>query len=456
MTISPMEAENAVIGSILIDPTCLRVVSGLLRGEDFGLEVNRLLFEAAVRLERQNKPADAVLIRQEVQRTGGDVSAQYMMELMELTPTAANVEEYAALTRENAQRRGLQAILDRSRESLEQHTPVGEVLSDTEQALEQLQQQGSRTDLITPTAGLERFYEHRFAVEQHRTHGFVPTGYRDVDNVLGGGLLSSGMYVLAARPGMGKTTLALNIADRVAKNTGPVLFVSLEMDLEQLEAKRISRECGVPSNRLLMHQLSDLECQKMTHAAEVLNDVPMYLNRNEKATVQDVLTLARKVKNLSLVIIDYLGIITPEEKARASSRYEYVTEISGSIKTMARKLKVPVLVLAQLNRASEARSDHRPQLSDLRDTGAIEQDADGVLFIHRAAYYDGAELDRYAPEPMEIIVAKNRHGPTGECELAFALATSKVTAMNNDPRRAYRESEEFRQQTILDAGGEAS
>ena len=456
MTISPMEAENAVIGSILIDPTCLRLVSGLLRGEDFGLEVNRLLYEAALRLERQDKPVDPVLIRQEVQRAGGDVSNQYMLQLMEITPTAANVEDYAAVTRENAMRRGFLEILGRSRDSLEQHTPVGEVLGETQQAMEELQQQDNRGELVTPTSGLEQFYQHRFAIEQDTAHGFVPTGYRDMDNVLGGGLLASGMYVLAARPGMGKTTLALNIADRVAKNTGPVLFVSLEMDLEQLEAKRLSRESGVPSNKLLMHRLSDQENRKMAQAAEALNDVPMYLNRNEKATVQDVLTLARKVKKLSLVIIDYLGIITPEEKARASSRYEYVTEISGSIKTMARKLKVPVLVLAQLNRASESRSDHRPQLSDLRDTGAIEQDADGVLFIHRVAYYDGAELDRYAPEPMEIIVAKNRHGPTGECELAFALATSKVTAVNNDPRKVYRESEDFRQQTMLDMGGEAS
>lgn len=456
MTISPLEAENAVIGSILIDPSCLRAVSGVLRGEDFGLEANRLLYEAAVRLDRESRPADPVLIRQEVQRAGGDVSAQYMMQLMELTPTAANVEEYADLTRENALRRGFQDILDRGREALAQHTPVGEVLGETEQALEELQQQGSRADLVTPTAGLEQFYQHRFAVEQNNTHGFVPTGYRDVDNVLGGGLLSSGMYVLAARPGMGKTTLALNIADRVARNTGPVLFVSLEMDLEQLEAKRLARESGVPSNKLLMHRLSEQENQRMAQAAEALHTVPMYLNRKEKATVQEVLALARRVKQLSLVIIDYLGILTPEERRGGASRYEYVTEISGSIKTIARKLKVPVLVLAQLNRASESRSDHRPQLSDLRDTGAIEQDADGVLFIHRAAYYDGEELDRYAPEPMEIIVAKNRHGPTGECELAFALATSKVTAVNNDPRSAYRKSEEFQQQLRMDQGGEAS
>lgn len=456
MTISPMEAENAVIGSILIDPTCLRLVSGLLRGEDFGLEANRLLYEAALRLERQDNPVDPVLIRQEVQRAGGDVSNQYMLQLMELTPTAANVEEYAAITRENSMRRGLLEILGRSRDSLDQHTPVWEVLEVTQKAIEELQQQDGLATLVTPTEGLERFYQHRFAIEQGEARGFVPTGYRDVDNTLGGGMLASGMYVLAARPGMGKTTLALNIADRVAKNIGPVLFVSLEMDLDQLEAKRISRECGIPSNKLLMHQLNDQENKKIAQAAEQLNDLPMYMNRGEKATVPEIKNMARKVKNLSLVIIDYLGIITPEERSRAASRYEYVTEISGSIKKMARKLKVPVLVLAQLNRASEARSDHRPQLSDLRDTGAIEQDADAVMFISRDTESFGNELDRYAPEPLDIIIAKNRHGPTGDCTLSFALATSKVSTQDNDPRRAYRRSEEFRQQIMEDAGGEAS
>lgn len=455
MTISPLEAENAVIGSILIDPSCLRAVSGVLRGEDFGLEANRLLYEAAVRLDRENRPADPVLIRQEVQRAGGDVSAQYMMQLMELTPTAANVEEYADLTRENALRRGVQDILDRGREALAQHTPVGEVLGETEQALEELQQQGSRADLVTPTAGLEQFYQHRFAVEQNNTHGFVPTGYRDVDNVLGGGLLSSGMYVLAARPGMGKTTLALNIADRVARNTGPVLFVTLEMDPDQLEAKRLARESGVPSNKLLMHQLGEQENQRMAQASEALHTVPMYLNRTEKATVSEIKDMAKKVKNLSLVIIDYLGIITPEKRSRAASRYEYVTEISGDIKKMARKLRIPVLVLAQLNRASESRSDHRPQLSDLRDTGAIEQDADAVMFISRDVESFGSEPDRYAPEPLDIIIAKNRHGATGECPLSFALATSKVSTQDNDPRKAYRKSQEFQQQLRMDQGGEA-
>lgn len=450
MTSSPMEAENAVVGSILIDPTCLRAVEDILRGEDFALDVNQQIYEAALRLSRADKPIDPVLIRQEILRAGGDVSDKYLLQLMEITPTAANVEAYARQTRENALGRSLMAVLTSCRDSLDRHTPVEEVLGETIQAMEELQRQESRAELVDPITGMELFYQHRIAIEQHTAHGYVSTGFRDIDNVLGGGLLASGMYVLAARPGMGKTTLALNIADRVAKNTGPVLFVSLEMDLEQLEAKRLSKECGVPSNRLLMHRLNDYESQRMAEAAMELHQLPTYIDRKDRATVADILTKARKVKNLTMVIIDYLGIITPEDRGKSASRYEYVTEISGSIKAMARRLKVPVLVLAQLNRASESRSDHRPQLSDLRDTGAIEQDADGVLFIHREGYYDGGELNRYAPEPMTIIVAKNRHGPTGKCDLAFALATSKVVAVNNDPRRVYAQSEEFKQLCMMD------
>lgn len=274
----------------------------------------------------------------------------------------------------------------------------------------------------------------------------MPTGYRDLDNVLGGGMLASGMYVLAARPGMGKTTLAMNIADRVAKRTGPVLFISLEMDVEQLEAKRAARESGVPGNKLLMQRLTDAEYTKVAQAADVLNELPLYVNQKASATVAEMETLARKVPGLALIVIDYLGKVSPGERGRLSSRYDYTTEISGAIKTMARRFRVPVLTLAQLNRESEARQDHRPQLSDLRDTGAIEQDADGVIFLLRPEYYEGpGDRDPYAPEELNVLVAKNRHGPTGECQMAFYPGTSRVLPLSNDPRKAYRSSEAFKQ-----------
>ena len=445
-TLRPLEAENAVIGSILISPECLPVAAGILSPGDFGLEANRQLFQAALALTRAGKPADPVLLGQEVRRMGGSVSNEYIMQLMDATPTAANVEEYARLTRENAVARGIRDLAGRCLERLDQQARPQDILEETARTLEQLEQQGTERELIGPQEGMLRFYQHRETVERGEGKGFVPTGYRDLDNVLGGGMLASGMYVLAARPGMGKTTLALNIADRVAKRTGPVLFISLEMDVEQLEAKRAARESGVPGNKLLMQRLTDAEYTKVAQAADVLNELPLYVNQKASATVAEMETLARKVPGLALIVIDYLGKVSPGEQGRLSSRYDYTTEISGAIKTLARRFRVPVLTLAQLNRESEARQDHRPQLSDLRDTGAIEQDADGVIFLLRPEYYEGpGDRDPYAPEELNVLVAKNRHGPTGECQMAFYPGTSRVLPLSNDPRKAYRSSEAFKQ-----------
>lgn len=188
-----------------------------------------------------------------------------------------------------------------------------------------------------------------------------------------------------------------------------------------------------------MQRLTEEEYAKVAQAADALNELPLYVNQKASTTVADMETLARKVPGLALIVVDYLGKISPGDRGRMSSRYDYTTEISGAIKTMARRFRVPVLTLTQLNRESEARQDHRPQLSDLRDTGAIEQDADGVIFLLRPEYYGVPEgRDLYAPEELEVIVAKNRHGATGSCKMAFYPGTSRVLPLSNDPRRAYK------------------
>ena len=199
----PLEAENAVIGSILISPECLPVAAGILSPGDFGLEANRQLFQAALALTRAGKPADPVLLGQEARRMGGSVSNEYILQLMDTTPTAANVEEYARLTRENAVARGVREMAQRC--LLDRQTRPRDILEETARTLEQLEQQGTERELIGPQEGMLRFYQHREAVDRGEGKGFVPTGYRDLDDVLGGGMLASGMYVLAARPGMGKT-----------------------------------------------------------------------------------------------------------------------------------------------------------------------------------------------------------------------------------------------------------
>ena len=251
-----------------------------------------------------------------------------------------------------------------------------------------------------------------------------------LDTLLGGGMLNSGLYLLAARPGMGKTTLALNIADRVAQ-ADPVLFVSLEMDTEQLSAKRISRVTGIPTQRLLMQSLSEEEESKVAQASRALAQLSLWSNAASTVTVDDIGALARSIGGLRLIVVDYFGKILPPAGSRRYGRYEYTTEISGALKDLARTLKVPLLVLCQLNREVEARQDKRPQLSDLRDTGALEQDADGVIFLYREDYYaDRSTVDPNIPSLLDVDLAKNRHGMVGSCKLAFALASSRITGMS--------------------------
>ena len=449
------EAENAVVGSILIDPSCIGVVMEILREEDFQLSVNRSIYRAALALQREDKPIDPVLIREKAQKMGEPVSRTYMLQLMDITPTASHVEAYARQTKEDSLRMAILRLLEESKEKLSAHEDPEKLLADMIQQETEMQQ-GAISDLVDPIEAASIFLDHRMAVERGDKSGFVATEYRDVDDVLGGGMLSGGVYTLAARPGMGKTTFALNIADRVAKKTGPVLYVSLEMDTEQLYAKRVARLSGIPASKLLMGRtLTEYEGERLAQALEKLANVPVHLNRVPSADIQKIETMARKMKGLALVVIDYFGIISPEQKGNKSSRLEYTTEISGEVKKMARRLKVPVLMLAQLNRASESRQDKHPQLSDLRETGAVENDSDGVIFLYREDYYNNKEPENnYEPKDIEVIVAKNRHGAVGNCKLSVFLATSTVSTIKNDPRQAYKKSQAFHQERMEDLYGD--
>lgn len=435
------DAERAVLGSILIDHRCLPVVAEQLSPEDFGLEINRCIYRAALSLYARGDKTDSVTILEEARRIGGDIQSAYILQLMDTTPTAANVEEYIPIVKDYSIRRSVAELTSRVNTRANDGGDPRELLAELADGTSKLERDGTNKALLSPVELASRWIDHRMRVESGTSSAFVSTGYRDYDIILGGGLIAGGMHVLAARPGMGKTTFALNIADRVAKGGGPVLFVSLEMDDEQISAKRVARETGIPGNRVLMGKLSDEENKKMADANEKLSQLPMYINRDPSMTVVGIASLARQVQNLRLLVIDYLGKVMPDKKNSRASRYEYTTEISGEIKTMARKLGVPVLVLAQINRESEKRSDKIPVLADLRDTGSIEQDADTVTFLYRKDYYGKtADRDPYMPEDTTCILAKNRHAGVGECSLDFYAATSKFVTRNADPRSGYRKA----------------
>ena len=441
MTSNYLDAEQAVMGSILIDPRCLRDVQEILSVEDIGSEANKAIYRAALLLDMRGEAIDPVIIRSETEQMGCAVPAQYLLELMDSTPTAANVREYAKLTRENALRRGVAALATGIQSRANENDDPHDMLADLADGIRRLEQDGMNKGLLTPMDLASRWMDHRIKVDSGQSAAFVPTGYRDLDYILGGGLIASGMHVLAARPGMGKTTFALNIADRVAQRVGPVLFVSLEMDDEQITAKRLARESGIPGSKLLMSALTDEENAKMAQAMEKTTQTPLHVNAKPSATVAEIAALARQIRGIKLIVIDYLGKVARSKDAARASLYESMTQNSADVKTLARTFKVPVLVLCQINREAEKRNDKRPNLSDLRDTGAIEQDADTVTFLYRAEYYGNeANKDPYMPDETECIVAKNRHASVGECKLAFFPATSKFMTANSDPRAGYRKA----------------
>lgn len=422
-----LEAESGVVGSILIDECVLPLVTPLLSPDDFHLEGNRKIYEAALKLQAEGRPVDPLTILGII----GDSYTGYMTQLMEITPTSANAEIYAQETRKASMWRSLKALgeaLTGANTTEDPREALGEVV----QECERIEGLDTARELWCAGDSLSGFYNHRAQVDLGGA-GCVKTGFRHIDALLGGGLLNSGLYILAARPGMGKTTFALAIADAVAKRGEGVLFVSLEMDDVQITAKRIASRTGLSASELMMDRLSQEAYKKMAEATRELEKTPFYTNKKTWATVDDVRNWARKVKNLRLVVVDYFGLL--KFQGKSASRYEAMTEISGQLKALARALKVPILCLAQLNRENMNRKGQKPQLSDLRDTGALEQDADGVIFLHRPDYYDGDSPSPSAPSgpvALTVMLAKNRHGATGNVDMAFYLRTGKIVPYRYD------------------------
>ena len=409
-------AAQSVIGSILIEPACLTAVRPLVTAQDFPLAADRAIFEAACRLADTRKPADVLTIIDDARRHGSDVSDQYAAELLQVTPTAAHAAEYARQVHEEAVRRRLTAVGETLLEDAQdQQKPTAGVIAATMQALENADTAPQMTMLTTSDA-LTGFLDYRERLDAGQAVT-VSTGYPGLDTLLGGGMLNQGLYILAARPGVGKTTAALKISESAAKS-GACLFFSLEMSAEQITARRIAAESGLGIGRLMVgRKFDDDEQAKMANAASVLSTHDFRLNRAPGASVADIAQAAHLTKNLRLVVVDYLGLVRSDE--RGLPIYERTTRNSNALKALARSLNVPVLCLCQLNRAAEQRADKVPSMADLRDSGAIEQDADAVILLHRPAMYEPGEVKPWESQILTAIVAKNRHGATGKLDFDF-------------------------------------
>lgn len=416
----PENAEASIIGCLLLCPDTKTSVSRLVTEADFSPGLNTALFSAALELEE----TDSTVFRELVKKRGFDLPDGFFRELGDVAISRSNVELYCSLLREESRRKKLADLAEQIKVDILGDQDVAEIITAAADGLTKIEQGGTESDIASPKDVWEFFFKHRERVLDGK--GAVPTGFQPLDSILGNGMLRSGLYVLAARPGMGKTTFALQIADNIAKAVGPVLFVSLEMSLEQLQAKRIARLTGIPSDDVLLGDEEHLDFDKIIAASNILKSLPVYISRRPAATVAQIRHMAKSIPGVQCVVVDYLGKVTPADKR--ASRYEAVTDISGALKTLAVELGVPVLALAQLNRENTGRSDKRPQLSDLRDSGAIEQDGDAVIMLHRSDYYEMNETPMSPGESveLEIIVRKNRHGRIGSCRAGFFPAIGKI------------------------------
>jgi replicative DNA helicase len=415
--------ENAVAGSVIIDPSCLQAIASILTVNDFSFAQPQAIFQAATALSVSDSPIDVVTIKDKAKELGTTLSDEYLLGIMQTTPTAANAELYAQLVKTDSDKRALHRIATEIDVALKENESPDEIASKVHTALEAIDAK-ARRDMITSPEAIQGFYEYRAELEAQGKSAIVRTCYDQLDRTLGGGLVNGGLYVVGARPGVGKTSFAMCLADSIASSGMPTLFVSLEMTNIELTAKRLAREGGVNYSQVLMGKLGNEEYQKINKIAPQLSDNPVTITDKPRMTTNDIALAARRVKGVRCIIIDYFGLITPT--SRSQSRYERMTDIIDDLKRLAKTLNLPIICLAQLNRENEQRGNKRPVLSDLRETGAVEQDADAVIFLHRESYYSKEETNEWDSESLEVIVAKNRHGRTGKIDMMWFGPTGRI------------------------------
>ena len=429
-----LEGEQAVLGSMLIDEGCIKDVMDKLRPSDFYLRQNREIFETIYTMFSYAQPIDGITVCEEMRKAGTYDEAttrSYLAQLMVITPTSANVMEYVEIVREKALLRSVaQAAAEIT--ALVQ-AGVGDatrILMEAEQKVYAIRRGQSAQEMVPLRQVLPEVLDRLSEMSESENHlPGLSTGLSAVDQKITG-LNKSDLILLAARPGMGKTSFALNIALNVAKSTNMTVAVfSLEMSREQLATRLLSAEALVENNRLKTGMLRETDWEKIAGAASVLNRVNIRIDDNPMLSVADMNAKCRRLENLGLVVIDYLQLMTSAGKGGGGeSRQQVVSDMSRMLKIMAKELNVPVICLSQLSRANEKRDDKRPMLSDLRESGAIEQDADIVLFLYRDDYY---HEDTEKHNIAECIVAKNRHGETGKVELRWMPEYTQFSTLDN-------------------------
>ncbi len=429
-----VEAEQAVLGSILIDPRCVSEVIDKLRADDFYIRQNKEIYETIYAMFNYSLTIDPVTVLENMRKNGyydENQSRGYILQLMDTTPTAANVGDYIDILKDKTLLRQVAEAASGLLAMVQEGSGTGQdILEAAEQRVYAIRQGRSFQGLVPISQVIIDVYSRleELAASDSAIPG-LSTGLRDLDRAISG-LNNSDLILLAARPGMGKTSMALNILLDAGKRSGKkVAFFSLEMSREQLALRLISSECFVDNKKLVTGKLTDDDWESVAAAADSLNRSTILIDDNSGVTVADILAKCRRVEDLGLIVIDYLQLMQSaggRSGSRGENRQQIVSDISRSLKIMAKELNVPVLCLSQLSRANESRQDKRPMLSDLRESGAIEQDADIVLFLYREGYYN---KDAENPNLAECIIAKNRHGETGTVELQWTPEFTTFTDM---------------------------
>ena len=419
-----IEAEQSILGGILLDNQCLNAVLEVLEGGDFYSESHRRIFAAILELDNKGEPSDLITLsnalkeKKQLDHVGG---VAYLASLVDNVPSAANIAYYAKIVKEKAiLRRLIGTATDILSKSYDTGADVNNVLDESEHAIFEISEKKIRPaffsikDLIKDSfKTIESLYERKEFVTG------VPTGFGKIDDMTSG-LQNSELIIIAGRPSMGKTALALDIARHAALEVGiPVALFSLEMAKEQLAIRLLSSEARVDSQRIRRGFLGETDWPKLTTAAGRLSEAPIFIDDTPAIMVLEMKAKARRLMaeaGLGLIILDYLQLM--RSGVNKDSREQEISEISRSLKSLAKELRVPVVALSQLNRRVEDRSNRRPQMADLRESGAIEQDADLIAFIYRDEVYNRSE-DNPEKGIAEIIIGKQRNGPTGVVKLAF-------------------------------------
>ncbi|MBU0502250.1 MAG: replicative DNA helicase [bacterium] len=423
-----LAAEQSVVGAMLLDKNAMVRVVETVRPDSFYRDAHRRIFEAILSLFDRGEPIDLITVT-DAMRKGGTLEAAggavYLADLLNSVPTSANVEYYAKIVEEKATLRSLiEAGTQIVANAFEERERVDQILDDAEKsifgiALGRVREGFQKIDTVMKSVlnKIDSLYEKKEAITG------TPTGFPDLDKMTAG-FQNSELIIIAARPSVGKTALCLNIAQNAAvKNKIPVAIFSLEMSKEQLAQRMLCSEAEVDAQRLKTASLSDTGWKKLTRALGRLSEAPIYIDDSATLTSTEIRAKARRLKlerGLGLIIIDYLQLM--RGIGRVENRVQEISEIARSLKTLAREIDVPVIALSQLSRAVEQRTDRIPRLSDLRESGEIEQTADVVMFIHREDYYNPqSERGNIA----EIIIAKQRNGPVGKIELVFRKDITK-------------------------------